>query len=117
LETPARPAGSARGRGLRGRMIEKKIASKREEMKEDVEHLKSLLQSYSPGSDSMRAVFEKAAISRTGPEPNADVKIVASGLVKPTDSFTLVWSVANRRPARIEIRTELEGKPVGVTVE
>jgi hypothetical protein len=117
LETPSRPAQSSRGGGLRGRMVQKKIASKKEKMKEDVERLKSLLRSYSPGSDSMRAVLEKAVISRTGPEPNADIKVVTTGLAKPSDSFTLIWSVTNHRPAQIEIGADLDGKPVRITVE
>ncbi|HEY1949599.1 MAG TPA: hypothetical protein VGG97_21495 [Bryobacteraceae bacterium] len=97
--------------------MEKKIESKKEEMKEEVEHLKSLLQNYSPGSDSMRAALEKAVISRTGPEQNADVKIAAAGPMKPSDSFTLIWSVANHRPAHIEIRADVDGKPVRITTD
>ena len=97
LETPARPAESSRGRGLRGGMIQRKIESKKEEMKNEVEHLKSLLQNYSPGSDSMRAVLEKASISRTGSEPNADLKFVETGVKRPSDSFTLIWSVVSHR--------------------
>lgn len=118
LETPSRRAESAGGRGLRGRMIQKKIEKKKEEMKEDVERLRSLLQHYmSSDSDSMRTVLQKAAISRTGPGPDADVKVVATGLVKPSDSFTLIWSVANHRPARIEIHADLDGKPVQIAVD
>jgi hypothetical protein len=97
--------------------MEKKVESKKEEMKEEVEHLKSLLQKYSPGSDSMHATLEKAAISRTGPEQNADVKIVAAGAKKPSDSFTLIWSVANHRPAQIEIRADVDGKPIRITMD
>jgi hypothetical protein len=94
--------------------MEKKVESKKEEMKEEVEHLKSLLQKYSPGSDSMHATLEKAAISRTGPEQNADVKIVAAGAKKPSDSFTLIWSVANHRHAQIEIRADVDGNLFGL---
>jgi hypothetical protein len=116
LETLARPAESSRGRGLRGGMIQKKIESKKEEMKNEVEHLKSLLQDYSPGSDSMRAVLKKASISRTGSEPNADLKFVETGVKRSSDSFTLIWSVVNHRPVQIEIRTDLDEKPVRITI-
>ena len=116
LETPQQGQGGGGGRagGLRGRMMQKK----KEEMKEDVQRLDNLLQRYiSPDHDSMRTALERAAISKTGPEPGADVKVVATGLVVPSDSFTLTWSVVNKRPEKIEIRTELDGKPVTATLE
>src|SRR5205823_12055985 len=71
----------------------------------------------SPGSENMRAMLEKAKISRTGPEPDASVKIIATGVLQPADSFTLTWSVVNRRPEKLEIRTKLDGKPVSAMVE
>jgi len=118
LETPARPDQSGRRRGLHGKIVEKKIEQKKEEMKKEREELEQLLHSYvTPGSDSMRAMLEKAAISRTGPAADADVKIVATGIVKPSDSFTLVWSVANHRPVSIDIRALHDGKPVQLTLE
>jgi hypothetical protein len=118
IETPARPDQSGDRRGLRGRIVEKKMEQKKDEMKEERERLEGLLHSYlSPGTDSMRAMLEEAAISRMGPGPDADIKIVAKGIVKPSDSFTLVWSVVNRRPVSIDIRAELDGKPVQLTLE
>jgi hypothetical protein len=86
-------------------------------MKEDRERVESLLHSYlSSGSTSMQTVLEKATISRTGPDPDADIKVVATGMTKPSDSFTLIWSVANHRPVSIDIRAELDGKPVRLAV-
>jgi hypothetical protein len=118
LETPSAPNRSGGRGGLRGMIVEKKIAKKKEEMKENMERLKNLLHSYtSPGSDSMRTMLQKAAISRTGPGSDADVKVVATGLLNPSDSFTLLWSVTNHRPAQVDIRAELEGKPVQFTVD
>jgi hypothetical protein len=117
VEAPPPLAQSGRG-GLRGKIVEKKIAKKKEEMKEDRERLESLLHSYlSPGSDAMRNMLAKATISRTAPGPDADIKVVATGVAKPSDSFTLVWSVVNHRPVSIEIRAELDGKPVQLAVE
>jgi hypothetical protein len=79
IETPPRPDQSGRCGGLRGKIVQKKIEEKTNEMKEERERLEGLLRGYlSPGSDSMRAMLEKAAISRTGPGPDADVKIVAT---------------------------------------
>ena len=65
----------------------------------------------------MGPLLEKAAISRTGPNPDADAKVVVTGLVKPRDSFTLVWSVVNRRPVKTEVRTDLDGDPVQVAID
>ena len=94
------------------------MRKKAEEMKEDVEKLTSLLRRYaSLSSDSMRDVLEKATISRAGPDPKADVQVVANGVVEPSDSFTFLWSVANRRPERIEVHTEVDGKPVEASME
>ena len=113
LETPQRAAGPGRGRGLRGVIASKK----REEMKEDAEKLTGLMRQYTTlGSDSMRTALAKAAISRTSPEPQADIKVVAKGIVKPSDSIAFTWSVVNHRPERIEVTTELDGKPVSATV-
>ena len=87
-------------------------------MKEERERLEGLLHSYlSPGTDSLRTIFAKAALSRMGPGPDADVEIVAKGIMKLSDSFTLVWSVVNHRPASIGIRADLDGKPVQLTLE
>lgn len=117
LQNPGQSSGSGRGGGLRGMMKKKKMGQKKEGMKEDVERLTALFQRYmSPGDDSMRSLLEKAVISRTGPEANADIKVVATGVVSPSDSFTLLWNVANRRPAQIDIRSDLDGKPVRFTV-
>jgi hypothetical protein len=99
-------------------MIQKKIEKKKEEMKEEKERLTALLHSYlSFNSGSAHSLLEKAAISRTGPGPDADVKLVVSGMVKPGDSFTMVWSVAKHRPAQIDIRADLDGKPVRLTID
>ncbi|SRR6266545_5041555 len=117
LEAPQHRPEQPHGYGLRGRMMQKRVEKKKEEMKEEVAALTSLLQRYSPGSDSMRSALQKAAISRTASGPDADVKLEARGMVNPNDSFSLVWSVVDSRPAKIEIRTELDNKPVQVGIE
>ena len=114
LETPPRRAAPAR-RGLRGKIIENKIEKKKQEMNEELQQLRDMMAQYrDPGSDSMRKLFENAAVSRAGSGADAEVHIVAHGLSKPSDSFTLVWSVANRRPDNVEIKGEFKGKPVSI---
>jgi hypothetical protein len=117
LESPVRPRQSPSPRRLRGKIIEDKIARKKKQITEERERLENLLHTYL-SSDAMRTEFEKASISRTGQGRDAaEVKMVATGIVKPADSFTLIWSVANGRPVSIDIRTELDGKPVQLTLE
>jgi hypothetical protein len=116
IEAPPPLGQSGRG-GLRGKIVEKKIKKKKEEMKEDRERLENLVRGYlSPGSASMQAALEKAAISRTGPGADADIKVVATGMAKPSDSFTLIWSTAKHQPVSIDIHAELDGKPVRLAV-
>lgn len=114
LEAPQHTPGAGRGRGLRGLIASKK----KEDMKEDVEKLTSLMRQYtSPGSDSLRTALAKAAISRSGPEPQADIVAVAKGIVKPSDSITFTWSVVHHRPEKIEVSTDVDGNPISATVE
>ena len=114
LESPQHGEGGGGGRGgLRGRMVQKK----KEEMKEEVERMAQLLESYLLPKSGMREILEKATISRTGSDAGAAVQATAKGIVEPSDSLILTWSVANQRPEKIEVRTELDGKPVEAAVD
>jgi len=114
---PPHAAGQEQGRGLRGMIFGKEIEKKKEEMKEEAEHLRNLVRQYGPGSDAMRSALAKAAISRSGSGPDADLRVDAKGVIQPTDSYTLLWSVTKRRPVRIEIHAELDKKPVQITMD
>jgi hypothetical protein len=60
LETPTQPNRSGKG-GLRGMIVEKKIAKKKEEMKANMEHLTSLLHNYtSQVFDSTDSLLQKS---------------------------------------------------------
>jgi len=113
LEAPQRAGGQSQGRGLRGMIMRKEVEKKKEEMKKEVEQLRGLLKQYTPGSPSMRAALEKANISHE----DRELKVEANGVVQPSDSFTLIWNTANRRPERLEIHTALDKKPVQMTIE
>ena len=113
LETPAQSAGPARGGGLRGRMVQKK----REQMRDEIGRLRQLLESYTAPQSGMRDLLGKAAISRTGSGDDAAIQVVGQGVVTPSDSVILTWSVVHQRPEKIEVRSELDGKPVTVTVD
>jgi hypothetical protein len=116
----SRPGGGASdgqsgpGRGLRGRLA----AKKKEEMKENLEQFGSLLHSYTDlQSGSVRGALAKGTLSRTGPGTDGDVRVAANGVVQPSDSLTLIWSTAKRRPVSIQINTEFDGKAATVSVE
>jgi hypothetical protein len=117
LETPQHQAQQPRGRGLRGMLVRHEVAKKKEEMKEEVTRLIGLLHQYSPESDAMRAALHDAVVSRVGPGRDTDISLKTTGVVNPHDSLTLLWSVTDRRPNRIEIHTELDKKPVELTIQ
>jgi hypothetical protein len=112
LEAPP-PRSEPTGR-LRRRVAEKK----REEFKEYARQLTSLLQGYlMPDPEKLRSQIDHASIQRTGSGTGANVQIVMHDFVKHGDSFTLVWSAAQRHPVRTEIKTDLDKKPIGMTIE
>lgn len=118
LETPERADRPPGGRGLRRKIVERKMEKKKEEMKAEMERLKGLMDSYlSPGSHAMAALLGKAQISRTGSGPDADIRLTVAGLNRPADSLTMVWSVVKRHPVKIEIRTDDSGKPVQLDID
>jgi len=67
-----------------------------------MERLKELINSYlSPNSQAMAAILRKAEIAKTGSGPDAQITLTAVGLKQPSESFTMMWSEANRQPVRI----------------
>jgi hypothetical protein len=117
LETPARTESSRRGRGLRGKLAEKKIEKKKEKMRAEIERLKDAMNSYiSTDSPAMAAILRKAEISKNGSGTDAQITVTAVGLKQPSDSFKMVWSEATRQPVSIEIRAAADGKPVQLSV-
>ena len=114
LETPERSEQSRGGRGLRGKLVKRKIQGKKEEM----ERLKEAMNSYlSPDSDKMGAILRNLRVSETSSGPDADLKLSASGVKNSADSFTMIWSKAKGQPLSVDIRAEADGKPVQITTE
>jgi len=106
--TPVETAPATSGRRA-GPLARKRIEKKAKGMREDAQRLTSLLQQYlRPAS----GLLTKARLERDG----AAARIVAEGLVRPKDSFTLVFDAEARQPRSISIRTDLDGKPVTMDV-
>lgn len=117
LQTPQRAEPPAGARGLRGKLAQRKIEKKKEEMRTELERLKDAMNDYlSPDSSSLRDILRNATISRTGSGSDAEVKLAAAGMKHPSDSFTMVWSTVKRQPVSVEIRTESDGKPLQFTI-
>lgn len=118
LDNPDNQAQSGSGRGRRRGMLGQNGANKqREELKEEVQQLTGLFRSYtSPGAEATRSMFAKAVISREGPPSDTQVRFAATGVVKPADSVMWLWSIAHQRPDKIEVHTDLDGRPVSMTI-
>jgi len=116
LDSPDNAARSGGGRGRRRGMLGQNGGQKREEMREQVEQLNTMFRSYT-APEGLQPMFAKAVVSREGTPPNIVIRASATGVVQPSDSVTWLWSVEHQRPNKIEIQTELDGKPVSMTVE
>src|SRR4051812_17541214 len=72
LEAPARNSASRNTRGIRGKIVERKVKEKREELKAEVEKLHVLMSNYlSPDSEAMGTLLQNGSISRAGSGPDA----------------------------------------------
>ena len=107
------PQSPPRG-GIMGRIAQKK----KEETRDYVERLTSLSRRYlSPAGGDMRDLLQRATFSRSGQGAGAEARIVITGVVKPSDSLTMTWNVVTRKPVKTQVRTDLDGDPVEITVD
>lgn len=90
-------------RGLRGR-----IAAG---VKEDVQQIMELAASYNKPQQIVEAV-KKAQISQA--PGSAVVRAQATGVVKPTDSMTILLNPATHLAKHIDITTDYEGQPMTI---
>jgi hypothetical protein len=118
LEPQERTTEVGSRRGLRGKIVERKIEKKKEEMSAEMERLKELMNSYlAPGANSVGSILHNAKVSRIGSGADANIQLIATGLKRPSDSFTVIWSRAHNRPVSVEIRADVDGKPVQLNVQ
>jgi len=118
LEAPVRNSASRDARGIRGKIVERKVKEKREELKAEVEKLQELMSSYlSPDSEAMVALLRDGSVSRAGSGADADLVFTAAGFKRPSDTFKVVWNVAKHQPLRIEIRVQADGRPVQLNID
>jgi len=101
-------------RRLMGRMKEKKIEEKKDEMKEYVERLMGLMSQYlPPNPDRMKAAMPNALIS---PPASGQAKLILSGYLKPGDKMTFAADPATKSLSEITIDSSLDDKPVSFQV-
>ena len=100
--------------GIRGRIVEKK----KEEMGEYMERLTSLCQRYlAPGGGDMQDLLQKASFSFSGQGGEKQVRIVVTGDVKLSDSVAMTFDLATHKPVQTQVRTDLDGDPVAISVD
>jgi hypothetical protein len=104
-------ANGKRRRGGGGPLVQRRIEKKRDEMREEAEQLAALLHQYLPPP---KGLFGKAKLQQ--PPSGGLIEIAATGVVKPKDSFRFQWNSSEKRPQNLEIRTDLDGKPVSISV-
>lgn len=101
-------------RGLRGRIIERKI----EEYKEYAEQIKSLVQQYlPPDKDMLQQAYQQGNVL-AGPEGGApgEYRLVISNYVKQGDNMTLVMNKPQKALVSVSISTYLDDPSDAVKV-
>jgi len=104
-------SGERRGRRGGGPLAQRRIQKKREEMREEADQLSALLHQYFPPP---QALFSKAALKSS--QSGGILEVTATGVVKSKDSFRFLWNTADKRPQEMAVQTDLDGKPVSITV-
>jgi hypothetical protein len=105
--------GERHRRGLRGRIIEKKI----DEYKEYAGEMRSLLQQYHPPQEVLLDQAYRQGNVMFGPAgvPN-EVRIVITNYIKPQDSVTLVYDKQQKRLLSMSIASYLSDPSDAVKV-
>lgn len=108
---PAPPPQEPAGRGIRGRIKERKI----EDFKEWADNLAELVKGYmAPTPDVMEGFYAKAAFSQAS---DGTVQVTASPFLKPGDKATFWIDPATKVPRRFAFQTLLGEDAVSGNVE
>jgi hypothetical protein len=116
LDTPApQEAQQANGRqGRLGALKQKKIAEKKDELKDYTERVIGLMGQYlPPNPDRMKAALPKAQIT---PNDNGKAKIALSDYLKPGDKMVMSIDPATKSLTEIMIDSSLDTDPVSFQV-
>ena len=102
------------GRG--GRLRERIVEKKRDEMKEYVERLVGLMHQYlPPNPDRIKAAIPRAQM--TPPAGGGDAKIALSDYLKPGDTVTFSMNPQAKKLDQIAINSSLDSDPVSFIVD
>jgi hypothetical protein len=102
-------------RGPGARLAAKKIAEKKEEMKEYVERLMSLSSRYlSPEPAKLQAAMANAEITTGG--GSDQMRITLHNYVKFGDRMTMSFDPATKKPTRTEVHTTMDDGPVAIVL-
>ncbi|PWU00539.1 MAG: hypothetical protein C5B51_24995 [Terriglobia bacterium] len=107
---PISQTGGQEATGLGRRIINRKRA----EMKEYVDRVAALVESYLPPEpEKLRSALLKAEIGQAG----SLMSLTMKNYFKAGDSLALTVDPATRRLSRIELKTDLDKDPISVTAE
>ena len=116
LDTPA-PQEAQQANEHQGRLgafKQKKIAEKKDELKDYTERVIGLMGQYlPPNADRMKAALPKAQIT---PNDNGKAKIAMSDYLKPGDKMTMSLDPASKSLTAIDIASSLDTDPVSFQV-
>jgi hypothetical protein len=106
------PEQDSGGRGRRGRIKEKVVENKKEEMQEYIQQLVKLSNSYLILSkDKMQALAKSGQVSQDA----TGMQIIAQDFMQPGDKLILTFDPATKRQRKTMATTTLDGGPVTVT--
>lgn len=100
--------------GRRGRLRERIVEKKKDEMKEYVERLVGLMHQYlPPNPDKIKAAIPRAQIT---PPAGGDAKIAISDYLKPGDTLSFSVNPDSKKLDQIAIQSSLDSDPVAFQV-
>ncbi|MBA3913977.1 MAG: hypothetical protein H0X25_09030 [Acidobacteriales bacterium] len=105
---------SARGGGRRGGMLARRVAEKKEEMKDYIERMIGLMGQYlPPNADKIKSDISRAEFSM--PE-SGEAKVTIPNYLKQGDSLSMTFNREEKRLSTININSKLDDDPITVAV-
>lgn len=112
IDSPDQEA-SARG-GRRGGMLARRVAEKKEEMKDYIERMIALMGEYlPPNADKIKSDISRAEFSM--PE-SGEAKVTIPNYLKQGDSLSMTFNREEKRLSTININSKLDEDPITVAV-
>jgi hypothetical protein len=102
----AQPAAPSRGRG--GRLKERVVEKKKDEMTEYMERAAALIHHYVPPNPDLIQIAKDAGRIAVNPQPGGTVRLVISQYLKASDSLTIDLDPATNRLIALGVNSYLD---------